>query len=117
MADDPASRFFAEHFRPVGVRLGLLVLSECDLAAEEAAAEVLSAHDLRPARQLAKLRPRVGFPAVTARELVGFLDRYGHEYCAAWLPVATADGQVLDRAAIEQAGHASGCAVGWYRRS
>ncbi|WP_116199811.1 hypothetical protein [Amycolatopsis circi] len=117
MADDPASRFFAERFRPTGVRLGLLVLSECDIAVEEAAAEVLSAHGLRPARRLAKLRPRLGFPAVTAREMVGFLERYGHEYCAAWLPVATADRQALDQAAIEQAGRACGCAIGWYRRS
>lgn len=117
MADDPASRFFAEHFRPAGVRLGLVLLSECTAAAEKAAAETLAAHGLRPARRLAKLRPRVGFPTVTTRELVGFLDRYGHEYCAAWLPVATAGGQVLDRAAIAQAGRASGCAVGWYRRS
>ncbi|ATY11658.1 hypothetical protein CU254_15200 [Amycolatopsis sp. AA4] len=114
MADDPASRFFAERFRPAGVRLGLLLLSECDPAAAEAAAGTLAAHGLRPARRLAKLRPRLGLPAVTTRELVGFLDRYGHEYCAAWLPVATADGQALDQVAIEQAGRACGCAVGWY---
>ncbi|GAA1018728.1 MULTISPECIES: hypothetical protein [Amycolatopsis] len=117
MAADPASRFFAERFRPAGVRLGLLVLSECDIAVAEAAAQVLSAHGLRPARRLAKLRPRLGFPAVTTREVVGFLERYGHEYCAAWLPEATADGQDLDQNAIEQAGRASGCAVVWYRRS
>lgn len=111
---DIASRFLAERFHPAGVRLGLLLLAECDGADAEAAAEQLAAHGLDPARRLAKLRPRPGSPAVTTGEVTGFLRRYGHEYCAAWLPVTTRDGKSLDRNAIERAGRECGCAVGWY---
>lgn len=108
------SRFLSRHFRPDGVRLGILLLAESDPATVDVAAQVLLDHGLLPARRLARLHPRIGAEAVTSAELVGFLRRYGHEYGAAWLPLDTADGVSLDRAAVEAAGRTSGCAVGWY---
>ncbi|MFF2653704.1 hypothetical protein [Streptomyces sp. NPDC058045] len=113
--DEASSRFFAEHFRPRGVRLGILLLAGYDPAIEETAAGHLQAHGLTSARRLARLHPLPGDTAVTSSYLTDFLARYGHEYAAAWLPTTTADGHPLDRPAIDTAAHTSGCPLGWYR--
>ncbi|MBC3191937.1 hypothetical protein H7X46_12770 [Pseudonocardia sp. C8] len=110
-----ALQFLRRHFRPDGPRLGIVVLAECGDAVEGAAAEVLREHGLSPARRLARIQPRVDEPAVSSEDLADFLERYGHEYCAAWLPVRTVAGS-LDTAAVDAAGRRSGCVTGWYGR-
>ncbi|WP_020495827.1 hypothetical protein [Sciscionella marina] len=112
---ETAARFLTEHFHPTGVRLGILVLAECEDAVEEVAAEQLRAHGLRPARRLAKLRPRTTEPTVRSADLVDFLQRYGHEYSVALLPTITMTGQPLDTVAVEQAARRSGCTITWYQ--
>jgi kynureninase len=105
--------FLRRSYRPDGVRLGILTDHGVDPRVLDVLEECLAAHDMLPARRLARLRPRPQEHCLRSEDLVDFLTRYGHEYQVVLLRAAAGIGDGLDIAAVTAAGNAAGCAVGW----
>lgn len=74
-----------QHYRPQGVRRGVLMSVGCPAAERKAAAAQMRSRGMDPDRWLATLHPRADRHGVTPREWEEFLERYGHEYVVAVL--------------------------------
>jgi kynureninase len=109
---DALVRLLAEAYRPVGHRLGIVMLSTAPAEEVEAAAEQLATHGLTAQRRLARLLPRPDETGHRAEDVIDFLRRYGHEYSVAWLPTR----ELEDVEAVTAAAHEAGCAIGWATR-
>jgi kynureninase len=106
--DDPAA-FLDEHYRPVGNRLQLMVPTPSIEAVDHAARALVSARGLDPLRRVATMQPRPGENRLRTSDVIGFFERYGHEYSVALLSPSGLD---VDR--ITTTAAAVGCTLGWY---
>lgn len=97
----------AAGFHPSGVRLGVVTLADLDRTCLDAVDDVVRGAGLDPARRVARLRPVPGAERVEDADVVAFLDRYGHEYALAVLPVGIDRGST----AVEEAARRAGCHV------
>jgi hypothetical protein len=101
--------FLEESYRPESPRMQVMLGSPIPAIVEEEAVRIVTAKGLVPDRRLNRLQSRPGESALRTDDVVDFLQRYGHEYCAALFPLSGG----LDRDRIAAAAAAESIDVGW----
>lgn len=98
-----------ESYQPEGPRMQVMLGSPIPAVVEEEAVRIVTERGLVPDRRLNRLQSRPGESALRTDDVVDFLQRYGHEYCAALFPLSGG----LDRDRISEAASAEAVAVAW----
>jgi kynureninase len=101
--------FLEESYRPVSPRMQVMLGSPIPEVVEEEAVRIVTERGLVPERRLNRLQSRPGESALRTDDVVDFLERYGHEYCAALFPLSGG----LDRDRIAAAAATERIDLGW----
>jgi kynureninase len=102
-------RFLAREYRPAGYRAQLMVGFPALPHFETAATDAVESAGLEPGRRVARMHPRPSEDAIRTGDLVEFIVKYGHEYCAGLLG-AERDRDIMP---LTAAAHASGFRILW----
>lgn len=106
---DAVRAFLEESYRPESPRMQVMLGSPIPEVVEEEAVRIVTERGLAPERRLNRIQSRPGESALRTDDVVDFLQRYGHEYCAALFPLSGG----LDRHRISAAAAAESIDVGW----
>ena len=101
-------------YRPQPARYKILIEDGAFPSDAYAAQTQLAVHGYDPHEGLFRIAPRAGEALLHTEDLVEAIERYGSEIALVLLPgVQYYTGQLLDIAAVTQAAHRAGCAIGW----
>jgi len=101
-------------YRPAGARTALMIERHAFPSDRYAAESQVRYHGLDPARDLIEIAPREGEACLRTDDVLAAIEREGPRTATILLPgIQYLTGQVLDVAAITEAGRRAGCTVGW----
>ena len=101
-------------YRPTGQRPKILIEDHAFPSDHFAVESQIRHHGFDPAEALVRVSPRRGEQTLRSEDILASIEEHGPELALVLLPgVQYYTGQVLDIAAITEAGHAQGCPVGF----